>query len=353
MTIILVIIALSLLILVHEAGHFFAAKMFGIKVTEFGIGFPPKLFSKKVGETEYSINLLPFGGFVRIFGEDEESIKEVDEKEKKRAFVNQKTWKKSVVILAGVIMNIFLAWILLSSVFMIGAESHLGVSNVSENSPAMLAGIEAGDMITEARAGEEALTDPISVEEFISFAEQNITEEINLSILRGEQAINVSLMGRENPPEGEGSIGIALVDAGFEEMGFFKAIIEGLNYTWQSLVLIFSSFVTLIVGLFTSSGAAENLTGPVGIFVIAKDAAGLGLIYLFQLTAIISLNLAILNLIPFPALDGGRFLVILAEKIKGSAISTKVQAGINTFGFILLLLLMIFVTIKDIGRFIL
>lgn len=356
MDIVLVIVALALLILIHEAGHFFAAKMFGIKVEEFGFGFPPKLIWKKFGETVYSLNLIPFGGFVRIFGEDSEVLDEegVSEEEKKRAFVHQKPWKKSVVILAGVVMNIFLAWILLAGALMIGSPQKLVITDVADNSPAVEAGLEANDVILEVSSGANLIEGVINTENFIQFINEQGNEEMNLLIQREAEQLSLSMNGRENPPAGEGSLGITFIDVGFEREGFFSAIFESLKMTWEGLILIIVSFATLIASIFTpASGAFENLTGPVGIFVIAQQAGSLGIVYLLQLTAIISLNLAILNLIPFPALDGGRFLVIITEKIKGSPVSSKVQNSINAVGFILLLILMVVVTVKDVGRFIL
>jgi regulator of sigma E protease len=352
MIIIYVIIGLSLLILVHELGHFFVAKIFGIRVDEFGFGYPPRIFAKKYGETEYSINALPFGGFVKIYGEDETKV-EKSSSDFKRSFASQPAWKRSAVLLAGVFMNIVLAFILLSLVFMVGAPKYMGIASVVSDSPAEEAGLEGGDIVLEASVGEELLSNPISVNKFIEFVKNNEGENINLTVQRGDETFQKEVLARKNPPEGEGSIGIALVDMGIEKQGFFSAVWQGMKTTGQLLKEITVGFYNIITGIFTNPDVVKNIAGPVGIFVITKQAGSMGLIYLIQLIAIISLNLVIINLLPFPALDGGRFLFILIEKIKGSPVPNKIQMAANAFGFILLILLMIIVTIKDIGNFIL
>jgi len=349
MTIALVIIALALLILIHEWGHFIAAKSFGLKVLEFGIGFPPKLFSKKKGETEYSFNLLPLGGFVRIYGEDAENLDDIEEPERSLAFLD--TWKKTVVILAGIFMNIVFGWLLISAVFMIGAPEHLSIASVAEGSPAAEAELRTGDLIISTESSVGSLEDPISSDDFINLVKNNPAVEFTLAIQRGEEVVTKTLTGRDNPPEGQGSLGVAIVDMGFEQKGFFESFMEGAKSTWQSLGFIIVGFFGLIKNIFTAPDAVQNLTGPVGIFVLAKEAGTLGIVYLMQLTALISLNLAVLNLIPFPALDGGRFVMAIIEKIKGSPISKKIEMSINALGFVLLIILMIIVTINDIGTF--
>lgn len=349
MTVLLVIIALSLLILVHELGHFLAAKAFGLKVLEFGFGFPPKVFSKKWGETEYSFNLLPLGGFVKIYGEDKESLDEIEEPDRSLAF--QPAWKKSVVILAGIVMNILLGWIMMSFVFMAGAPEHLSIASVAEESPAAEVELRTGDVVLKAQSGSSSLEDPIAANEFIEFVNKNPGGQFSLTIQRGEEIFEKTLTGRIDPPKGEGSLGVSIVEMGFEKRGFFEGFVDAAEYTGETLWLIVVAFAGLIKNLFTSPEAVGNLTGPVGIFVLAKEAGSLGLVYLLQLTALISLNLAILNLIPFPALDGGRFIMALIEKIKGSPIPKKIEVWANAFGFILLLALMVVVTIKDVGRF--
>lgn len=350
MAILLVIVSLSLLILVHEAGHFFAAKIFGVKVEEFGFGFPPKILSKKVGETVYSLNLLPFGGFVKIYGEDPNKINEA-EKNLSRSFFFQKAWKKSVIILSGVAMNIILGWFAISAVFMVGSPEHLAITQIAPNSPAAEAGLKKGDFIIEAVYQNKILVDPIKTDDFVKFIQQNPEGPFTLKVKRGEEELTFVLSGRVIPPEGEGSLGVILSYVGFEKKPFFSALTTGFFTTIQALQMIILAFVSFIAKVFITPAVVETLTGPVGIFMLATEAGSLGFVYLLQLLALISLNLAVLNLIPFPALDGGRFLLVIVEKIKGSTIPANIQTAINTFGFILLIILMVVVTVKDVGRF--
>ena len=349
MSIIIFIIVLVVLILVHEFGHFISAKRSGIRVDEFGIGFPPKIIGKKVGETEYSINLLPLGGFVKIYGEHDTEITEAD---KNRAFYNQPAWKRSVVLLAGVTMNILLGWLVLTTIFTTGVPEHLMITQVAKDSPAMQAEIKQSDIILEASAGSTTLTDPIATEELIQLTKSNPAEILSLQIQRGKETVNTSAFIRPDPPEGQGAIGIAMVEIGFPKAPFPQNIIDGTISTGRTLKLITVSFFQLIIGIFTQPEILEGVAGPVGILSIATSAGNIGIVYLAQLMALISLNLAVLNLIPFPALDGGQFLMVLVEKITGKTIPIKAKIITNTIGMGVLLLLMVLVTIKDVGRLI-
>jgi len=346
MTILFTIIALSVLILIHELGHFLTAKFFGVKVEEFGIGFPPRLISKKIGETVYSLNLLPFGGFVKIFGEDGIS----EEKNNPNSFVSQPIWRRSVIILAGIFMNIFLGWLILSIVFMIGIPQHLAIAEVAVDSPAKIAGLQSGDIILKASYNGVILSDPIKSKELIDLVNQAAGNEVLFTVKRGDKVFETALQSRVKPPAGQGPVGVALVEIGFSAQGFFKSLIKSFNVTISTLKAIAFGFVAFLGSIFVDKNAFEAVAGPVGIFSIAAQASSLGLVYFLQFMALISLNLAVLNLVPFPALDGGRFLFLLIEKIKGSPVSSRLQIIVNSFGLLILIILMIIVTIKDINR---
>jgi len=339
-TIILVIICLSLLILIHELGHFLAAKFFKVRVDEFGLGFPPRIFGKKFGDTTYSINGLPFGGFVKIHGEDGDEAHLATDSV---SFSSQSMLRKSLIVLAGIGMNIILGWTLLSAVFMIGAPEHLAISDVSRDTPAAVVGLRPGDIILKAQGAEAILTDPVKSESFINMVKGSLGKPISLQLKRGREIVSVTLSGRVNPPAGQGALGIGLVSIGFFKMPIFEAIGKGFKETGATLFFILKG----LGALFTNF---KSVSGPVGIVSIAAQTSAIGFVYLLQLMALISLNLAVLNLVPFPALDGGRFLFLLIEKIKGGPISKKFQAVANGLGFVLLIALMIAVTIQDIGR---
>ena len=330
MAIFFVIIGLSLLILVHEWGHFLAARFFNLLVEEFGIGFPPRLFSKKFGETLYSINAIPLGGFVRIYGESAGIGGDIENP--KKSFVYLDAWKRAVIMLAGVFMNFIFGWLVISAVFFIGSPSVTLIDLVAKNSPAFQAGIQGGDQVL----GYE------STEEFIAFINQNKGKEIILNIKRNDETLQLTLTPRLNPPKGEGALGIGLLDGGIPKHGFFNSLGKGLVASVTIVTAIFG-------GLYQVIFSPQNIIGPIGIFDIAINTGELGLIYLFQFLALISLNLVVLNILPIPALDGGRLLFIIIEKIRGKRFSLKTEARANAVGFSFLILLIILVTFKDIA----
>lgn len=360
MTIAIVIIGLVVLILAHEFGHFITAKIFGVMVEEFGIGYPPRLFGKKIGETTYSVNLLPLGGFVRIHGEEDAKKDEghahdetLDIFSMERSFAHQSLWKRAVILIAGVAMNMVVGWFILSGIFMTGTPAHLAVADVAKDSPAYAAGIMQNDFIIKAKLGNTTLHDPIKSDEFISVIKNVAGEKVLLTVTRDGKTLDFEVPSRANPPEGEGSLGVVLTDAGITKQSLWKSIGSGFTASISIFWLTVQGFFALIIGLFSSPASAfQNVAGPIGIFGIATQTGKMGLIYLFQLVALISINLSVLNLIPFPALDGGRVLFLIIEKIKGSPISSKTQQRVNMAGFAILLLLMAFVTVHDIGAII-
>lgn len=356
MVIIAVIISLSVLILAHEIGHFAAAKLFNVKVEEFGFGYPPRLFSRKIGETTYSINLLPLGGFVHILGEDEEQERsaaiekgENTSTDTSRYFSRQSLPRRIIILTAGVAMNVLTGWLLFSAVYMVGSPSHLMISNVAQKSPAAEAGLRMNDIIMRAQVGSEIFSDPISNEQFIPAVKKAAGSNIVLDVDRAGERMTFSVSTRANPPKGQGAMGISLDEIGIERQSFFKAIGNGFIASMSVFWTIAKGFGSIISGLFTAPSAAlQGVAGPVGIFNLATQTGKMGFVYLFQLIALISMNLAVLNLIPFPALDGGRVLFIIIEKLKGSPVPQGTQRIVNAIGFSALMLLMIIVTIHDI-----
>ncbi|NQV88425.1 MAG: RIP metalloprotease RseP [Parcubacteria group bacterium] len=365
MSIIIFIIILVVLILVHELGHFLVAKKNGIRVDEFGLGYPPRIATlwRKNG-TDYTLNAIPFGGFVKIFGEnpDDESI---SGPEKEKSFVNKSRGVQASVLIAGVAFNIVFAWILISAGFLwglptpanyIGAGSvtdvKLIITSVVKNSPAEKADIKAGDSILSMTTGNDTLSEltPENVSRFIT---EHGDSEIIVSYSRGDSALT-PLRTTVRPESGiaidKKAIGISMDMIGVLKLPILPAVIEGLKTT---INLIWAT--TIGLGIFIGNailgrGDFSQVAGPVGIVGIVGDVTNLGFVYLLSFTAFISINLAVINLIPFPALDGGRLLFVAIEAIKRSPINPKIANIINTIGFALLIILMVVVTFHDIVK---
>jgi regulator of sigma E protease len=332
--IIFVVIFLSLLILVHELGHFLVARKFGLLVEEFGFGLPPRIWSKKIGETVYSVNALPFGGFVKIFGEDG------GDPTQSRNFASLKIWQRAFVIFAGVLFNFLLGWLVVSLVFSIGVPQAVMITNIKANSPAAEIGLQANDRIIGYN----------TTAEFIEHINANRGNEISLKIKRDGGDLNLKVVPRtiEDTPSGEGALGIGLIDAGLPKKPIIESFWEGLKVSLQTIEMIFAAIFNLIAQTFVGRASLEQVAGPVGIVKLTAQAGTLGLVYLLQLLAMISLNLAVINIFPFPALDGGRLVFLAIEKIKGSPLNPKFEKIANAVGMALLIFLMVAISIKDI-----
>ncbi len=361
LTIIIFILVLGLLVFVHELGHFITAKRAGIKIEEFGFGLPPRIFGIKKGETIYSLNLLPIGGFVKIFGEDGKK-KKISPEDEKRAFYNQPIKKRIWIISAGVIMNFLLAAFLLSIGHFVGLptiidEDQAGdfkdvkvqITQIVSGSPAEEAGVRIGDTIKQLTANNEQLTvnTVIQVQEFVS-AHQG--EEITLVFKRGQEVFEEGIFARTSFSENDGPLGVGLAKTAIVSLPWYKAIWMGFVSALTLVGVIVVTLASLIWQLLTTGSAMIEGGGPVYIFSLTGQAAQLGFVYLLQFTAILSINLAIINILPFPALDGGRLLFILIEKIKGSPVSQKIEGLAHTIGFVVLILLMLAITWRDVVR---
>ncbi len=357
-TVVIFIIVLGILVLAHELGHFVMAKRAGMKVEEFGFGFPPRIFGVRRGETIYSLNWIPFGGFVKIFGEDrtEEATKS------SKSFSSKKAGAKAKVIVAGVVMNIILAFVLLSIGNVLGLrvgieqvtsktkDIQIQIVQVVPDSPADSAKLEMLDEITGFKF-QDSNFEAKSIAEVQNFINSHRGEQIAIQIKRGNQLFEKNIMPRVNPPMGEGALGISLALTGVVKYPWYEAIYQGANQTGILLINTVGGYAHIIKQAFTTGNAGAELSGPIGIAKFTGQAARIGFAYLIQLMAILSVNLAILNIIPFPALDGGRLLFIIIEKLKGSPIPRKIENMANSVGFAFLILLMIYVTTKDVIRF--
>ncbi|MEN9649467.1 MAG: hypothetical protein RL094_434 [Candidatus Parcubacteria bacterium] len=360
-TIILFLLVLTALVFVHELGHFLAARFFGVRVDEFAIGFPPRLFSKKYKNTDYSINLLPVGGYVKIYGENPEDAPTQD-----NLLVKPK-WQQLVVLVAGVTFNIIFAWILLSLALMVGTKTSTDgfpqqyvqsqsilISYVSPNSPAATAGLKTGDEIINVTGIDTVLaTTSLSVANIQKLTNDNGGSlTVTYKPAKGEEVKSVRVEPAAGLVEGKRAIGIAMSEVGEVKTGFFSSFYYGAKQTFfltiNIVVGLYGFFKDIVVGHPNFSEVA----GPVGIANIVGDASRVGLAALITITAVISANLAVINLLPFPALDGGRIVVILIEAIRRKTLSPKIINYINMAGFFLLIALMVIITFKDILKLI-
>jgi regulator of sigma E protease len=357
MTILIFVIVLAILILTHELGHFLAAKFFGIRVDEFGLGFPPRLVAIKKGETEYSLNLIPFGGFVKIEGETVDDSTEPSD----RSLVVKPKYIQAIVLVAGVLFNFILAWLLLALVFNLGtlvSAERYGNSKYFESrgnfvidvEPGWLAeqaGIQVNDRLVSISRGGAVLSEP-SHEQLRQFINQQPTTKVSLVIERQKEEMEFVLIPQTN--DQSSVIGVITEELGFFKTPLIPSLVWGAVFVYEFSIFILTSLVTLIEKIFVGESIFGLVAGPVGIIGLVGEASALGFTYLLSFMALISINLAIINLIPFPALDGGRILFLAIEKIKGSPIPSAWANGLNTLGFMLLLLLMALVTYGDMTR---
>jgi len=363
MTIIIFLIVLAVLIFVHELGHFLLARWNGIRVDAFKIGFGPKIFAWKRGETEYGLNLIPFGGFVKIHGEnpDDDSINGPD---KERSFVHKNRWRQASVLVAGVFFNFLFAWLIYVVVFNIGVtatkdgfeqytkyftNNRIMITSISPGSPAELAGLKMGDVISNVKLNSAvpatSTLNIVGIQDTINASQGNV---VMFSFIRNEVPNTVSVLPKSGIITDKYAIGIAMQDVADLKLPFFTSIYEGVHYTYVMIRDTIVGLYTFVTNIFRGTANFSDVTGPVGIAGIVGNAAELGLTYLLMITALISINLGVINLIPFPALDGGRTLFVAIEGITRRRIPVKFFNIVNIIGFSLLMLLMVVVTYKDI-----
>lgn len=353
LTLIAFIAVLAILVLAHEWGHFTAARRLGIAVEEFGVGFPPRLTSFLRGSTRYSINLLPLGGFVKLKGEGGEAREELD------SFAAQKPWRRAVVLVAGVGMNIVTAWVLLSLSLVIGVPTALSdaevthasdvaiqVIGVAPGSPADNAGIITGDSI------KKADNVPINrIGELQNYLRGRSGQPVSLTLDRAGQSLSVIATPTIlDGSAGQPAIGVSLVHSGMLRYPWYTAVARGAQDTWNLTGQILSAFGHLFRDLIIRGSVPQDIAGPVGIAVLTGQVVELGFIYLLQFTALLSLNLAIINIFPFPALDGGRLLFVVLEKLRRKPVSQRVEGLAHQIGFSILIALVLIVTYRDIVR---
>ncbi len=350
------IVILVVLVLIHEFGHYYAAKKTGVYVEEFGFGFPPRVIGKKIGETLYSINLLPIGGFVKLFGEEyHESTEKVENKKipKNRAFVNKKPWQKTIIITAGVIMNFLLGWVLISYLLTSGIPSPTGVAieEVQPNSPAMEAGLQKGDRFVSIKHNDTK-KDIVLTGDLINNANKYAGDTVEVTVERKGEQETVFIVPRKNPPKGQGTMGVVITQlVETKRYPWYTAPYYGLIEAANMTKMITVELLKIPASLISKTAPDVEFSGPIGIAKVVGEARQYGINALLQITALLSLNLAVINILPFPALDGGRLVFVLYEWITGRKSNQNLEKYLNLIGIIILLGLSLLITIFDIQKF--
>jgi regulator of sigma E protease len=368
---IIFILVLSVLVLIHEAGHFLAARLFKVKAEEFGYGFPPRIFGfvkvdgkwkfvgrkdeEKYKNTIWSVNWLPFGGFVRIKGENpDDGMNDPD------SFHTVAIWKRVIILAAGVTMNWFLAFAIFTSIFLIGApailedlpkgavihDQSITVTQVLKDKPAEKADLRPGDQVVSI-AGQV----PVDYADAVRLIGEQGESPFVMTIKRDDQEKNLDLNPQYIQEIEKSGIGVAMADVGIVKFAWYQAIWQGgvATYTYTKLILF--AFAGIIKDIVTFNGVSEDVAGPVGIAVLTGQFAKQGIVPLLQFTAILSINLAVINFLPIPALDGGRVVFLLIEKVRRKALRPKLEAMIHQIAFLSLILLIILVTFRDLAKY--
>lgn len=356
MTLLWAVILFGLLIFFHELGHFIVAKMVGVRVLKFSLGFGPKLLGTKIGDTEYLLSAIPLGGYVKPLGEDPED--ELTEEEKPFSFGFQPVWKRAAIVIAGPVFNLVLAFLIFTS--FLAFEYPVAVpdldsitttiESVMEGSPAEGAGLMPGDEI-KAINGKDVM----DWTEMAAVFSKNPGKELDVQLRRGEDLINVmitpeSVKGMDEKGEEVplGRIGISKKMSGkvIRSESILSAPFKGMEAVYEWCVVT----IQVVVKLFSGGISAKQIGGPILIVDAAAKAAEVGVYTYFNFIAIISINLAILNLLPVPVLDGGHLLFFVIEALRRKPLSDKIMLAANKVGMALLLLLITFVFYNDIIR---
>ena len=362
-TVILFFVVISALIVIHEFGHFIAARLFGVRVEEFALGFPPRIASIVRGETRYSLNAIPIGGYVKLTGEEDPSDP--------KSLAGRSIPVRATILTAGVFMNLALTLVLFAVFFTFPPEvvgTQVIVSHVESNSPAQSAGMLPGDvflrkdisldsstLILEQPAGSDLYGgQPIdSLRDVIDYTEANLGNEVTFLLARGNTPVIVRLTPRASPPPEQGPMGIGVGVSGGEVVTRFSPSFSVIPESFRQLYRFVVTLGEAVGNIFTSAEGREGIAGPIGIAQVTGEVAKTGILPFVGFVAILSLNLAIFNLLPIPALDGGRLLFVMIEWVRGGRrVPPQKEALIHLMGFIALIGIILLISLSDINRLI-
>lgn len=356
--VLIVIFSLIGLITLHEFGHFILARLFGVKVEEFGIFLPPRIYGRQIGETVWSLNALPVGAFVKLHGEEER----VGDS---RSFASKPVWQRMLIVAGGVISFWLIAVVIFTYVFTTGTnqtvldtedakDAKVLVTAVSKNSPASEAKILPGDYIKSLKLADDP-SQNIAVDKYaqvLDFTNANKGKLIVVEVQRANETLSFNLTPRENPPANEGALGIGLVRTAHISYDFRQALSQSILRTWNITLSFFSSWDQIIKRVVSGQGLppGAQFVGPIGIGVMMNQAAQMGINYYLQFVGVIAVYLAIFNALPIPALDGGKLFFLAIEAVRKRPLSEKLEQNITVVFFFILIVLSLFATIGDISR---
>ena len=344
MTLIVPILVLSLIVLVHELGHLASAKLFGVYCKEFAIGMGPKLFSKKGKETEYSIRAFPFGGFVAMAGEESVEAEVPFE----RSLLGIAKWKRIVILLSGVAMNFALAFVLFLSINLaVGAIYQSPkpiIASVIADSPAEEAGLKANDLILKMSFSDGTSIVPKTFDDVVTYV-QLYHSTMTLTIDRSGEIVEITVTPVFNESSQRYYLGVNLPPGEMVKINGFEAV----GYAFNTMIsTVFGMFI--FIGKMLTGVGLTQVSGPIGIIDVTNTQASLGLLNLTYLTALLSLNIGVFNLLPLPILDGGRVMLTLIEAVFRRPINKNIELALMYISAAALIGLMLFATWQDLGR---
>ncbi len=348
-TLALFLLTFTVIIAVHELGHFISARLVGMRVLEFAFGFPPRTFGVRHAGIDYTVNWIPLGGFVRILGQDDFAIRQQGEGDP-RSFTAKPWWAQAIVLAAGVFMNFVLAIVVLTVAFTTGSTAPTGdvrVVDVAPGSPAAVAGIQPGDIV--AAVDERRMT---RTNDLVRYTTRNVDKLVSIELVRdGRPLAPVQAVPRAEPPEGQGPLGIRIEEVTAPvSVGVPQAFTQALSLTGDVVGQIVELPGQLLARGSSSSQGPPQVGGPIEIFRVTGQVAQFGVPTFLKFIGVLSVNLGVLNIVPFPGLDGGRLFFVLVGGIFRRRLSPQLEAAVHAIGIVLLLMLLVVVSLSDIRR---